>query len=322
MAARGPDADKRKGRRHWEWKRIVLCGLALLLIGLVGYEDVRLPPLSAYASTETRTGTKCVPDSCTLRIVDVSARGQSEGPSLEQVNFPHFKAFIAAVTDHVVDAFAETTTGGAPPEETPKLDLVFVRLPLVTSGNEPTAPVPALPTPRSGVTCRLESPWARLMVRHSPRPLVRAVFLWNERQFLVDQVVLSGEGAFPAAQPTPLPSRLFWRYAADYAAVEIPAYAPKPHIKSALPLSELIPADVLWLFRHSWQTDRAPFPSVARNAMQDVVAQAGSAYSDLVSQLFDRCLADGTVEQRYDRNLEHRDIIPLGAYRIERLRLR
>ena len=36
-------------------KRVVLCGVALLIVGIIGYEDLRKPPFPAHVYTETRT---------------------------------------------------------------------------------------------------------------------------------------------------------------------------------------------------------------------------------------------------------------------------
>ncbi len=270
------------------------------------------------------SATMCNPNSYAIQIIDESVTQQSEVPSVEAVNDLHFRSFITSVTDHVLSKFAEAMLCQEISDDKPMINLVFVRLPLVTSGNEPISPAPSLEASSSAVKCRIDSPWAKLTLRRSASPLVHAVFIWNERQFLLDQVLLSDEMLDESDLLTepliPLTNRLFEQYAGDYADSEIIRSPSREHSQTTTNISERIPADVLWLFRNSWQSTRGPFSNIAQSAMVTTLKRAAGGYTKLALGLFDQCFASTHhSEQRYENIHDVHEIISLDEYQIHQL---
>lgn len=265
--------------------------------------------------TQTTTALMCNPINHSLQIIDDSVA--SEVRSIKDINDPYFKSFITSLTDYISAKFSKTKPCQGNSREESRINLIFVRLPLVTSGDEPLKPPPGLPTSRANITCRLDSPWVQLAIDRSSSPIIDAVFVWNERQFLWDQVLLSGQRPSLTQPLIPLSNRLFQQYAADYAGSEImrspSGENPQPSI------SKRIPADVLWLFRHSWQSTRGPFSNIAQSAMRKTVEQSANGYTNLTKTLVDQCFTSGKTEIRYKNVLDLQQIFSLDQYRINQL---
>lgn len=254
-------------------------------------------------------------NSYVIRIIDGSATQQPEISSVEAVNDPHFRSFITSVLGHVLPKSLEEIPFEKNSNNKPMINLVFVRYPLVASENRPILPVPSLDVPKSGLICRLDSPWVKLVIRQSAPPLVQAVFIWNERQFLIDQVLLSDESHSLITPPIPLTNSLFMQYSKDYADFITQLSAPAP---------EHIPADILWLFRKSWQSTRGPFWNEAMSSNKATVERIANSYTSLVLTLSDQCLEPlidtSNFKIRYESILNLKDIFALDSYQINRLR--
>ena len=151
--------------------------------------------------------------------------------SVEDVNDPHFRSFIITVLGHVLSKSLEEIPFKKKSDNEPMINLVFVRLPVAVSGKRPIplVPSPSLGVPKSELVCRLDSPWVKLVIRQSATPLVQAVIIWNERKFLLDQALLSGESHSLITPLMPLTKSLFMQYAKDYAdsMTDISVPAPK-----------------------------------------------------------------------------------------------
>ena len=175
---------------HFTFQRAKAKGFAIILV-LVGVMSC-----SVFDLAQQTSATMCNPKSHTVQIIDESVTRQ-EILSVEAVNNPHFRSFITSVRDHVLSKFVGKSPCHEKSDDEPMIKLVFVRLPLVMSRDRPITPAPSLNTSQSDVTSRLDSPWATLTIRRSASPLVRAVFIWNERQFLLDQALMSGARVSP-----------------------------------------------------------------------------------------------------------------------------
>ena len=282
---------------------VVTIGLSVLTVFVI---------YKVFRTTQATEAWMCNSNGYAIRIIDNSVT--SEVRSIKAVNDPYFKSFITSITDYISAKFSGAGSCKDNSGEEPMNRLIFVRLPLVTSGDEPIKPPPGLPTSRSNITCRLDSPWVQLAIRRSSSPIIDAVFVWNERQFLLDQVLLSGQRPSLTQPLIPLSNRLFQQYAADYAGSEImrspSGENPQPSI------SKRIPADVLWLFRHSWQSTRGPFSNIAQSAMRKTVEQSANGYTNLTKTLVDQCFTSGKTEIRYKNVLDLQQIFSLDQYRI------
>ncbi|MCE2718531.1 MAG: hypothetical protein ACK6A9_17435 [Dolichospermum sp.] len=294
------------GKLKAKLRYVVTIGLSVLTVFVI---------YKVFRTTQATEAWMCNSNGYTIRIIDDSVT--SEVRSIKAVNDPYFNSFITSLTDYISAKFSGAGSCKDNSGEEPINRLIFVRLPLVTSGNDPLAPSPELDTSLPEITCHLDSPWLKLVIRHSHPPLIQGVFLWNERQFLWDQVLLSGQRPSLTQPLIPLSNRLFQQYAADYAGSEImrspSGENPQPSI------SKRIPADVLWLFRHSWQSTRGPFSNIAQSAMRKTVEQSANGYTNLTKTLVDQCFTSGKTEIRYKNVLDLQQIFSLDQYRINQL---
>jgi len=280
---------------------VVTIGLSVLTVFVI---------YKVFRTTQATEAWMCNSNGYAIRIIDDSVT--SEVRSIKAVNDPYFKSFITSLTDYISAKFSGAGSCQDNSGEEPMNRLIFVRLPLVTSGNDPLAPPPELDTSLPNITCRLDSPWLKLVIRHSHRPLIQGVFLWNERQFLGDQALLSNKNLSFNSPLVPLSNRLFQQYAADYADSEILRL---PSSKSNI--TERIPFDVLWLFRNSPQTTFIPFSDAARSSMNTILKRATENYINLTQKLFDQCFASTQkVDQRYETVLDLRNTISLEQYQM------
>lgn len=275
--------------------------------------------LQATACTNPTSATMCDPNSYSIQIIDQSVTRLSEVPSVEAVSDPNLRSYITSVTDNVLSKFKGMKRCQENSNDEPMINLVFVRLPLVMSENRPIAPPPSLNAPQSDVTCRLDSPWAKLAIRRSTTPLVRAVFIWNERQFLLDQALMSDARASPTQPLLPIDDRIFGQYVKDYTDSVLLAESPEARSAAQASISKRLPPEVLWLFRHAWQSTRGPFSTMAESALRSTVQRAAIGYTDLTKTLIDQCFASAKTEVRYKSVLDLKNVFPLDQYQINRL---
>lgn len=227
---------------------------------------------------------------------------------------PHFRTFVTAITEHVALRLAENKLCIKSEESSKPSLLEFVNWPLETSGNDPLASVPSLDAAHMTTGCGIISPWLDLYIERTPTPWIRGVVRWNERQLLADQAVLDGARNVPDGVAHPLKLNEFDHLISDYSNSEI------LFKQSTKPVEQRIPPDLLWLFRHSWQSTRAPFDGNVKNAMRNTKRAGAEQYTKLVITLVDRCFDDGSDEtvHHYNNILDAADLIPLEQYKINK----
>lgn len=277
----------------------------ILLLVLISFKIYKV-----FGLTYPKEAWMCNPNGYAIGISDDSVT--SEVKSIEAVNDPYFKSFVASLTNYISSRSPKSGSCAGNSDKGSMSSLTFVRLPLATSGNNPLAAPPKLSPSFSGITCRLDSPWVKLAIRNSDKPVVQGVFIWNERQFLGDQALLANPNLSLNSPLVPLSNRLFEKYANDYADSEI---LRSPSGKGSI--TERIPLDVLWLFRNSPKTTFIPFSDAARSSMNTIVKLSAENYIDLTQKLFDQCFASGQkFDQRYETLLDLRNTMSLDEYQI------
>ena len=210
------------------------------------------------------------------------------GATIESINDSDFKLFVESISTYLGQKLPLANacqTGGKHASE---INLIFVRLPLVTSGESPLAPPPKLSSPGHADACRLESPWVNFYIRHGELPRAEAIFIWSERQFLVDQYLYSHpHSKAPSALMPFLPS-VFYHYASDYSAAKF--LRTQPHQPSQTTNKGDTPADLYWLFKESPQVSFMPFSEAARVMMKTKISDARSKHISMITYLIDNCL--------------------------------
>jgi hypothetical protein len=120
------------------------------------------------------------------------------------------------------------------------------------------------------------------------------VFLWNERQFLLDQALMSGIRAPPNNPLVPIDDRIFRQFVQDYTDSVLLARSSEARLATQASISKHLPPEILWLFRHVWQTTRGPFSTMVASALRSTIKQAESGYIDLTKTLVDQFFASET----------------------------
>lgn len=250
-----------------------------------------------------------------VHVFDEAQSGSGEIP-LDTVTDAHFRQFVNAISNRVRAA------AGC---DYPDAELIFLRRPLVAPGKVAANGLPAVPSiagdaaHSSSGSRRLDTPWVKLALTSAPKPSLRAAFIWNERQFLLDQALLAGAASAEGGNPIPFTQDVFARFAQAYADTQImPAPAQKgPQAEAA---GKSPPADLLWLFRHAWQSTRGPFSGFARSAMNETVAQVAEPYTAMVGELVDYFMVSSAQAEKFQDILALESVVPLGRYKVDKLR--
>jgi hypothetical protein len=272
--------------------------------------------VAAQAAKTAQMAGDCSIPPVAIRIVDESTGTQISGEALPSLPDSLFKEFIIATTTHLASKLAHFTPGCQSSTGPVDLSLLFIYRPLITpAGKARVAPGPEPRRPPEAF--HLDSPWVQLTISRSPKPTIHAVFLWDERQVLLDQALLAGASLPSPPAPQSLSDQVFERYVQDYADSVLLAPSPEERARAQEAIAARIPADVLWLFRHAWQSTFAPFSMEARHALGLTLKRAAPAYIAMVEALVDRGLAATGQEERYRNLLELHGIVDVSAYRID-----
>ncbi len=253
-----------------------------------------------------------------MQVIDESTGRQLSGESLATVGDSNFKAFVTSISKYVVDKFGESAQCGKNSEVPANITLFFVYRPLIAAKTAPVSP-PIVPENLiSEATCYLDSPWAKLAISRSPKLSLYAVFAWNERQFLLDQALLAGADASHTESPASIEEQVFEKYVQDYtdSVLLVPSSEAQTNL---IHISERIPSDVLWLFRHAWQSTFAPFSMEARHTIGLTLTHATQQYMLLVETLVNQCFVPEKIEKRYNNILELNGVFNINQYRIDNI---
>ncbi|MCC3493885.1 MAG: hypothetical protein JGK35_25870 [Microcoleus sp. PH2017_16_JOR_D_A] len=203
-------------------------------------------------------------------------------------------------------------------KSSPEVKLFFVYRRLVTSVSPPIEGPFNLERTQSNGTRYLDSPWVKLTFSRSPRLVVRAVFPWSERQFMFDQALMSGIRASPTNSLLPIDEPMFEQFVKDY--TDSVLFAPSQARPAALAsISKRLPPEILWLFRHAFQSTRGPFSRQVKSALVSVLERGASGYTELTKALVDQFFTSAQTEIRYESVLDLKDIFTLDQYRVKNL---
>jgi hypothetical protein len=237
---------------------------------------------------------------------------------------PRFRDYIKTISTYVfkkIDAMGQC-------KDNPQVELVFVYRPRISQGIAPFN----FEQPKSGQTQYLDSPWVKLTIDRSPKPMVRAAFIWNERQFLFDQALLSGARADPSKPLLPIDLDTLKKFVEDYKknVVMIPRREAskvkgadnsskrfEEYETAALSrISQRLPADLIWVFRQMSFGDGPPNRS---ELIQETISEGETAYIDISKSLIDRRFSSIQPQQYYQSVLDLKDIFNIDKYRINKL---
>ncbi len=257
--------------------------------------------------------------SASIRIIDETGGRDPKTryiyPSPDRRVDSPFYNYVTKISRHLFLKIDEIEKCKGDKISDPQIELVFVYRPLISRSIQPFS----FDLKKSNDTKYIDSPWLKLTMTKSPKLVVRAAFIWNERQFLFDQAVLSGARASPTETLLPIDKSIYRKFLKDYSINYDPLSTSK-EVKAAVlaDLAKRIPADLMWLFLHSryWHNDGL----LDEMGMDRAIEQRTDRYIDLSKVLLNRRFEYIQTEQRYSSILDLKPMFDLDRYRIDRIR--
>jgi hypothetical protein len=196
----------------------------------------------------------------------------------------------------------------------PQIELVFVYRPLISYQIEPFN----FDLKKSNDIKYLDSPWVKLTIARSPKLIVRAAFIWNERQFLFDQALLSGARASPNVTLLPIDRSNYVKFLGDYSDKWGRTLSASKKVQAAVraDLANRLPADLMWLYSGSFYSEFTP-----EWAMDRAIERRAEQYTDLTKELLNYRFGSLQTEQRYDTVLDLKNVFKIDNYQLGRFPL-
>lgn len=279
------------------------------LVSLVFLLIIAIPVKSTYSIQS------CQNIQTSIKIIDESGGKRLSGTSLATLENSPFKTYVTTVSKHISTKVKEMAQCQEGLKSQPKIELFFVFRPLVTSGQSSRIPFD-LKREKSNPSRSLDSPWVKLTKSRSSQLGVTAVFVWNERQFLIDRSLMSGARASPAQQLVSIDDRTFEQFIQKYTDSVLLAASPEARSTAQNNLSKSFPAEILWLFRRAWQSTLAPFSTEVDHALRATIQRGSIGYTDITKALVDQFLGSTKTEIRYKSVLDLKDVFNISQYRI------
>jgi hypothetical protein len=273
--------------------------MAAVLIGLLAKNVMYLPGVCQQQPSVT--------------IID-ETKGMNTG--LNYSNDPRFKHYVATISQHFATKINQLG-------KCHYVELFFVYRPLISAGIKPFD----FDLAKSFDTRSLDSPWVKMTFANSYKPIARAAFIWNERQFILDQALLSGASADTVTALLPIDAKVFNRFLGEYkdakeSALHEFTVASKvrnnggeyPNILANKTRQLRLPADLLWLFSHSggfdWNLD-------TWEAKNRTIEQKIEQYIELTKVLISNSFTSVHAERVYRNIFDVKDIFNIDKYQIK-----
>jgi hypothetical protein len=283
-----------------------------------------------------------------IKIIDETGGSDPQPRSIRNSQNSPFKTYVNTISKHFftkIDAMGQCQGNSI---GNPEVELVFVYRPIISYGIAPFN----FELTKFNDTRQLDSPWVKLTIGKSHKLIVRAAFIWNERQFLLDQAVLSDARNVPTNPPLPIDSRIFSKFIQDYN--EAVFLAPEREAEAAFQardalhkvssrrkidfpaiqlnidkrleaaktegkvnISKRLPADIIWLLRNTAIESDPPTP--VRETIDKTIKQRAGTYINLIQALLDRRFSSLQTEQHYKSVLDLKDVLNIDTYQINQL---
>jgi hypothetical protein len=248
-----------------------------------------------------------------IKIVDETNESDIQPKSTRTGENSSFQNYVNTISRYTFNKIDEIGQCRGDLNSDPQVELVFVYRPLESNGITPLD----FKQMKSSDTRYLDSPWVKLSITKSNKFIVRAVFIWNQRQFLLDQAVLSGAQVSSASTLLPLDNHVFTQYLRDYRKYVFSASSDEAKSIGRANLSKQLPADIMWLLNHSGNFDGR---FLFMNGIGLVFRQQQvSEYIDLTKELLNRRFTSLQAEQQYDSILDLKDVYDIDKYRIDKI---
>lgn len=283
--------------------------ISLVLVTALIIISVPLNGRYVNATDNTYSARNCQKQT-SIRIIDESGGNALFPISNNSSEAPPFKKYVDTISKYVfdkIDGMIGLSSCGI------EVDLFFVYRPLRLAEITPFN----FKLTKAKNTRYLNSPWVKLSITNSPKLIIRAAFIWNERQFLFDQALMSGARISLSKPLLPLSQNLYERYGGDYEQSVILARSRESEVAAQVSIEKRVPADLLWGFRKGFQGKRGgTFPDYPVNETVNLVF---SKYIDITKALLNDRFVSKQIEQRYPSVLDLKDIYNIDLYRVKEL---
>jgi hypothetical protein len=244
-----------------------------------------------------------------IKIFDETGGIDPYGRPVNTVNNQYFKNYVNTISKHIFTKIDKMGLCRGNTSENPQVELVFVYRPAISRGISPCNDSPA----KFWDNRYLDSPWVKLALDKSPQHNMRAIFVWNERQFLFDQAVIKVRRILDTKPLLPIDLETFQQWAVEYTGAE---FQERANIAKQLQL----PADILWLFKYVHTTSLWGGPSeVPMSSLRSTSDGEKLGYTELIEVILGQFLAESKTDIRYDSILDLKDVFNLDEYRIHPL---
>jgi hypothetical protein len=220
-----------------------------------------------------------------------------------------FKNYVNTISKYVFIRIDEMGACKGNRKDDPQVELVFIYRPLTDCKIAPFN----FERTQSDDFNHLDSPWVKLSMSRSPKLIVRAAFLWSERQFLFDQAILSNPQIVPIKTLLPLESGSYSKFVDDYEK-NVLSFSRKARGAAVANISKQLPADIVWLFGHSRSFTWALDPG-----MRETVEKGKENYINITKKLLNLRFTSVQREQNYQSVLDIKDVFNTDKYRIDSL---
>jgi hypothetical protein len=301
----------------------------LMIVFLASFLVIAMPAQSGYSATS------CPNIEPKIQTIDERVGGELSSTSIDALRESPFKNYVSVISQHISTKICDITSNQSGINSSPDIELIFIYRPYTAdmgAWNDSSVFEDSLTQPN--ISHSLDSPWARITVSQTPKPVVRGVFLWNERQFVFDQALISGISSSPLQPLMPIDESLFFQYVDDYVnsvlRLKLP---PLPEGQKTYTVEQIrevisntqvrfskrVPADIFWLFRSSVQTTRGPFAGQANYALITTIQNAASDYTRLTAVLVDKLFTSKNTRVYYSSVLELKNDFALDEYQVKPL---
>jgi hypothetical protein len=249
-----------------------------------------------------------------IKIIDETNESDLQPKSTRTGENSSFQNYVTTISEYTFNKIDDIGQCKGDLNSDPQVELVFVYRPLVSNGIAPFD----FKQMKSNDTRYLDSPWVKLSITKSTKPILRGVFIWNQRQFMSDQAVLSGAQASPASALLPVNSHIFSQYLHDYKKSVFSASSDEAKSVGRANLSKQLPADIMWMLNHSGNFDGMFL--FMRGIGLSLSEKQVWEYTDLTKALLNRRFTSLQIEQQYDSILDLKDVFDIDKYRIDKIR--
>jgi hypothetical protein len=271
----------------------------------------------------------------TIQIIDESNEGDIP-KEVFKARKKMFNQFATSISKHIFTKIDEMNLCNGSWINHPEAQLAFVYRPVVTSSKESRSVSNADYSLTKLYNTRvLNTPWVKMTIDKSSKLVVRGVFFWNERQFLLDRAIVS-RGIPISVQPlTPLSSKAFDLFFHDYlrSVLMVPGdhaisgYDDNPYESGHPPsqeaqatarinISKRVPADIVWLLSYNHHSYGSMGQiSILGWELTDSFKKWDKQYNELTKRLLDNRFTSTQVDQEYDNILDVKNIININDYR-------